>query len=107
METLLYTYGQLVDKDFDFFRNLPITFIYEKAGYPSITCCHGSPASSRELLQLNEDPVKQWLEKIDTDYMICAHTHYPGEMTYKTNITLIQAVLEYPLMMPDMHSACC
>jgi predicted phosphodiesterase len=80
---LLYTYGQLVDKDFDFFRNLPITLIYEKAGYPSITCCHGSPASSRELLQLNEDPVKQWLEKIDTDYMICAHTHYPGEMTYK------------------------
>ena len=80
---LLYTYRQLVDKDFDFFRNLPITFIYEKAGYPSITCCHGSPASSRELLQLNEDPVKQWLEKIDTDYMICAHTHYPGEMTYK------------------------
>lgn len=34
-------------------------------------------------MQLNEDPVKQWLEKIDTDYMICAHTHYPGEMTYK------------------------
>ena len=80
---LLYTYGQLVDKDFDFFQSLPITFVYEKEGYPSITCCHGSPASSRELLQLNEDPVKQWLEKIDTDYMICAHTHYPGEMTYK------------------------
>lgn len=32
---------------------------------------------------MNEDPVKQWLEKFDTDYMICAHTHYPGEMTYK------------------------
>ena len=30
---LLYTYGQLVDKDFDFFRTLPITFIYEKAGF--------------------------------------------------------------------------
>lgn len=80
---LLYTYGQLVDKDFDFFRNLPITFIYEKAGYPSITCCHGSPASSRELLQFNESPVKQWLDKIDTDYLICAHTHYPGEFIYR------------------------
>lgn len=56
---LLYTYGQLVDKDFDFFQSLPITFVYEKEGYPSITCCHGSPANSRELLQLNEDPVKQ------------------------------------------------
>lgn len=80
---LLYTYEQLVDKDFDFFQKLPITFVYEKKGYPAITCCHGSPANSRELLQLNEDPVKHWLEKIDTDYMICAHTHYPGEMTYK------------------------
>ena len=41
---LLYTYGQLVDKDFDFFQSLPITFVYEKEGYSSITCCHGSPA---------------------------------------------------------------
>ena len=80
---LLYTYEQLVEKDFDFFRKLPITFVYEKKGYPSITCCHGSPASSRELLQLDENPVKNWLEKIETDYLICAHTHYPGALAYK------------------------
>ena len=80
---LLYTYEQLVDKDFDFFAHLPITFVYEKKGYPSITCCHGSPASSKELLQLDENPVKNWLDKIETDYLICAHTHYPGELTYK------------------------
>ena len=43
----------------------------------------GSPASSRELLQFNEAPVKQWLDKIDTDYLICAHTHYPGEFIYR------------------------
>lgn len=80
---LLYTYEQLVDKDFDFFQNLPITFLYEKPGYPAITCCHGSPASSRELLELDEEPVKHWLETIDTDYLLCAHTHYPGELAYQ------------------------
>ena len=80
---LLYTYEQLVDKDFEFFRNLPITFIYEKQDYPAITCCHGSPADSRELLELDEEPVKRWLEKIGTDYLLCGHTHYPGELMYR------------------------
>lgn len=79
---LLYTYRQLVDKDFEFFDKLPITFVYKKERFPSITCCHGSPASSRELLQLNEKPVQKWLDQIDTDYLICAHTHYPGQLEY-------------------------
>ena len=80
---LLYTYEQLTEKDFAFLRSLPISFVYEKKGYPSITCAHGSPANARELLQLDGEPVQEWLEKIDTDYLICAHTHFPGERTYK------------------------
>lgn len=80
---LLYTYEQLTEEDFTFFRELPICFVYEKAGYPSITCAHGSPGNARELLQLDGEPVQRWLEKIDTDYLICAHTHFPGERTYK------------------------
>lgn len=80
---LLFAYNQLSEKDFDFFDNLPITFKYYKEGYPAITCCHGSPDSSRELLELDGDNTKKWLEKIDTDYMICAHTHFPGELSYR------------------------
>lgn len=77
---LLFAYEQLQEKDFAFFERLPITFKYEKEGYPAITCCHGSPDSSRELLQLYGENTYRWLEKIDTDYMICAHTHFPGEL---------------------------
>ena len=79
---LVFTYEKLRPKDWEFFDNLPITFVYEKEGYPSITCAHGSPDSSRELLQLFEDRIYTWFDKIDTDYMLCAHTHYPGELEY-------------------------
>lgn len=79
---LLFAYNQLEERDFDFIESLPITFRYEKEGYPAITCCHGSPISARELVQIQGDNTKQWLDKIDTEYMICAHTHRPGELCY-------------------------
>ena len=79
---LLYAYEQLTEADLDFFEKLPISFVYEKEGYPAITCCHGSPLNARELLQLDSDRAKDWLDKIDTKYMICAHTHYPGECNH-------------------------
>ncbi len=81
--SLLYTYELLTDKDIDFFESLPITFKYDCEGYPSITCCHGSPASDRELLQIGADNTKEWLKKIDTDYLLAAHTHLQGEFEYE------------------------
>ncbi|MBR3033529.1 MAG: metallophosphoesterase [Clostridiales bacterium] len=81
--SLLYTYELLTDKDIDFFEALPITFKYEREGYPSITCCHGSPASDRELLQLGAENTKEWLRKIDTDYLLAAHTHMQGEFEHE------------------------
>ncbi len=80
--SLLYTYELLTDKDIDFFESLPITFKYECEGYSSITCCHGSPSSDRELLQFGAENTKEWLKKIDTDYLLAAHTHIQGEFEY-------------------------
>jgi len=77
---LLFAYQQLEEKDFCFFENLPITFQYKKENYPSITCCHGSPENARELLLPESEKTKSWLERIDTDYLICGHTHVPCEM---------------------------
>lgn len=76
---LLFAYEQLEDADLDFFEQLPISFVYEKEGFPAITFCHGSPESSRELLQLGGENTKRWMERIATDYLFAAHTHYPGE----------------------------
>ena len=80
---LLYTYERLTDRDFDFFESLPITFRYDCEGYPSITFCHGSPENNRELMQFDGDNTREWLNKIDTDYLVAAHTHYQGKLDYK------------------------
>lgn len=80
---LLFAYKQLTERDFSFFESLPITFQYKREGYPAMTLCHGSPVSSRERLPVDGDNTKEWLEYIDTDYLICAHTHLPGKLTYQ------------------------
>ena len=80
---LLYTYELLTDKDLDFFGKLPIFFEYKKTGYPEIWCCHGSPDNTRELLQFGSGRTKRWLGTISCDYLLCAHTHIPGEYIYR------------------------
>ena len=77
---LLFTYRQLTEKDFSFFDDLPITFQYSKTGYPAVTICHGSPMSSREGLLIEGENTREWLKNVNTDYLICAHTHLPGEL---------------------------
>lgn len=78
----MFAYKQLTEKDFSFFDNLPITFQYKKEGYPAVTLCHGSPASSREGLPADGDNTRKWLETVETDYLICAHTHLPGKLEF-------------------------
>lgn len=80
---LLFTYNRLIKKDLAFFEGLPVSFRYEAEGLPAVMCSHGSPDNTRELLELDDDITKRWLERIDTDYLICAHTHFPGEVSYK------------------------
>jgi hypothetical protein len=69
----------LTDEDLDFFESLPIGFKYECEGYPSITCCHGSPENNRELILSQADSAGKWLSKVDTDYIVAGHTHIQGE----------------------------
>lgn len=78
---LLYTYERLTDKDIDFFESLPLSLVYNEPGLPSITIAHGSPDNTRELLEFDWDNTKEWLKKIDTAYLLCAHTHYPGTLS--------------------------
>lgn len=75
---LLYTYRKLTERDLAFFRNLPITFRFEKAGYPAITCCHGSPDRVNELLEFDSPRTSEVLSAIDTELLICGHTHRQG-----------------------------
>lgn len=79
---LLFTYERLTEKDWELFESLPITFRYEYEDFPAIICCHGSPGNTRELMQLGGENTKHWLDTIDAEYLLAAHTHRPGIMEY-------------------------
>lgn len=79
---LLYSYERLSERDWKLLEGLPITFRYEYKDFPAITCCHGSPGNARELLRINGVNTKNWLEQIDTDYLLAGHTHFPGQLEY-------------------------
>ena len=74
---LLFTLRRLTDRDLDFFESLPVSFRFEAEGYPAITCCHGSPERTGELLQPDGENTGEWMARIDTDYLAAAHTHHP------------------------------
>ena len=80
---LLYTLRNLRDEDLDFLASLPISFVYEAEGYPAITCAHGSPDNTRQLLNFGRLVTHEWLRKIDTRYLLCAHTHFYGSETFE------------------------
>lgn len=99
---LLYTYERITDFDIDFFESLPISFLYQPEGYPAITCCHGSPDNNRELLQHDSDNLKEWLEKIDTKYLLCAHTHVPGTTKYNGKHYFNTGCVGVPICTPGL-----
>lgn len=72
---LLYTKERLTERDYRFFESLPVSGSICLEGYPSITFCHGSPASTRELIYMSTETADRWLTKVETDYLIAGHTH--------------------------------
>lgn len=79
---LLYTYESLTDDDIDFFEGLDSKGRLELAGLPTLTICHGSPTSSRELLYADQENTINILKQLETRLLICAHTHIQGTFTY-------------------------
>ncbi len=73
--SFLYTYEQLVKEDIDWFRSLPITMKVEIEGAPSFEICHGAQWQSRLMLLPGRDEFDKVLEKMETELMLCAHTH--------------------------------
>lgn len=76
--SLLYTYDNLTKEDIEFSRRCKIAMKIRLPGLPEITVCHGSPKSTRELLHIGSDLADQYLEELDTEILVCAHTHIQG-----------------------------
>lgn len=80
--SLLYTYENLTEKDFDFFESLDIKGYYEKAGYPSFRYCHGSFSCSNEILKPEGENTAQLMKSLDVDLLVSGHMHFQEEREY-------------------------
>ncbi len=81
--SLLYTYENLTSEDLEQFKEWGIYQVVSIKGYPDFTICHGSPVSDRELLFFESELANQRLEEVETQLLICAHTHIQGRYDYR------------------------
>lgn len=73
--SLLYTYERLTTKDLNWFESLSTTKILHFSGTEPLRIAHGSPFSTRELLDKGTTNTKECLKKLDTTYLLTGHTH--------------------------------
>ena len=73
--SLLYTYENLTDENIEWFRSLPIAMKVEMEGMPAFEICHGAQWQTRVMLLPGTGHVERVIERMETDLMLCAHTH--------------------------------
>ncbi|MBQ9304535.1 metallophosphoesterase [Butyrivibrio sp.] len=81
--SLLYTYENLTDKDFNFFASLPNYGIYEQKGFPGFEYCHGSPNETSELLFREKRNTKKVLSHLKTGVLLHGHNHVQDTYIYR------------------------
>lgn len=81
--TLLYTYKNMTDKDFNFFESLPIYSMWKQKGMPSFEFCHGSPSSSREFMMGKSRTTRRIVAQLKTDFILHGHHHEQETYTYR------------------------
>lgn len=80
--SLLYTYENLTEQDFQFFESLDIKGYYEKEGYQPFRYCHGSLVRSNEILNFEGENTVQLMKNLDVDLLVSGHVHFQGEKAY-------------------------
>jgi len=73
--SLLYTYENLTGSDIEWFRSLPIAMKVEIEGAPPFEICHGAQWQTRVMLQPDTPEADEMIARMETDLMLCAHTH--------------------------------
>ncbi|MBP3337859.1 MAG: metallophosphoesterase family protein [Lachnospiraceae bacterium] len=79
---LLYTYNNLTEKDLKFYDAMPIVRKIQFAGYPSFTVCHGTPYKANEKMIPSTDRIHEIMNELDTDLIVCGHTHIQSKYEY-------------------------
>lgn len=73
--SLLYTYEELNEDIIDFFSSCKIVERIDFEDCQSLTICHGSPTKTKDQLKSGSELTKKHLMNLDTDYLLCGHTH--------------------------------
>ncbi len=81
--SLLYTYQNLTDKDFNFFESLPNYGIYQPKGLPGFEYCHGSPTNTSELMFREKRNTKRVLAHLKTGVLLHGHNHIQDTYIYR------------------------
>ncbi len=80
---LYYTYHQMTEEDFRFFKSLPYDAVFSEEGLPAITLCHGSPRRVNEKLLPNDENTVSVMKDCKADYILCGHTHVQGVICHE------------------------
>ena len=80
--SLLYTYENLTEYDFEFFEGLKIEGYYERPGFKPFRYCHGSLVRSNEILEPDAANTIEIMKNLDVDLLVSGHVHFQEEKMY-------------------------
>lgn len=85
---LFYCYRQLTEREFAFYRELPISMELEIEGFPKLMLCHGSPERTNEKLLPGKDNTYRAMERCGSDIILCGHTHIQEKICHGKKVVL-------------------
>ncbi len=85
---LLYAYNNLSKKDLEFYEEMPIAMKVEFEGCQPFMVCHGTPDKTNEKMIPDTDRIRQIMDEMDTDLIVCGHTHIQNKFEYNGKVCL-------------------
>lgn len=95
---MLYAYNHLTKEDIDFFETLPIMQKIEIEEYPPFIICHGSPYSNNEKMIPDTERIKEIMDSVEEELIICGHSHKASKMIHNGKVVLNAGSVGIPFL---------
>lgn len=94
---LYYTYGNLTQRDMDFFEEMETARVISFRDMEPITVCHGSPRNVNEKLLPDRPDTFEVMEQSSTRLILCGHTHIQRIMEHNGKTVINPGAVGVPL----------
>lgn len=94
---LMYTYQQLLERDFAFFQRMSHVQEVEISGMPPFTICHGSPRSTNEKLLVHNEKCFEAIDNEKNELILCGHSHIRDKFAHGQKTILNPGSVGVPL----------